>query len=650
MGDSRTGTLERVEHSVIPRIAYGAAFTVLLPIALICWAYATRNLITATPVRALVLGLGIVAAGFVCLATGMAVLWFKGGGLPMNAFPPSRFVADGIYAIFPHPIYAGFTLTCAGISLAVGSASGLWLVTPTVALGCVALVLGYELPDLKTRFGSKACLLVLPPADKVSPSLSERARCFFTVLLPWLLVYEAIFRLGIPHDARSTYLPFELGGPVWPMAEALYASVYIVVCLTPVLLRSRADLRWFSVHAFVAMVIVFPLYLVLPLVGEPRPFVASGFWGHILQYERTVQSGAASFPSFHVVWALIAAEALGHRNKVHSTFAHTWAVLALLSCWLTGMHSLADIAAGIAVFVAVLRSESLWHKVLQYTESIANSWKEWHFGLVRVINHGIYAGMATLIGFWLIDSLLGPGHTLVTLSVFLSGVVGAALWAQWVEGSPSLLRPLGFYGGMIGMMAGAAVGLAQGISIWTVWAALCIAAPWIQGIGRIRCLVQGCCHGRPVETVPGIRYNHPRSRVCRLSAFTGIPIHATPLYSILWNGFVALALIRLLTLGVRTTTLCGIYLLLLGLGRFVEEAYRGEPQTLVVLGLRLYQWLAVLCVLGGAVVLAIERAPIVPRLVLHSSSITVAIGCGIAAWFVSGVDFPQSNHRFARLT
>ena len=140
-------------------------------------------------------------------------------------------------------------------------------------------------------------------------------------------------------------------------------------------------------------------------------------------------------------------------------------------------------------------------------------------------------------------------------------------------------------------------------------AAITIAAPVIQGIGRLRCLVQGCCHGRVAESVPGIRYTDPHSRVCRLANLSGVPVHATPLYSILWNVVVELALLRLVQLNAPCTLICGIYLLLSSAGRFVEEAYRGEPQTATIAGLHLYQWIAVCMSIAGAVVTTVNSSP-----------------------------------------
>jgi prolipoprotein diacylglyceryltransferase len=203
---------------------------------------------------------------------------------------------------------------------------------------------------------------------------------------------------------------------------------------------------------------------------------------------------------------------------------------------------------------------------------------------------------------------------------------------------------------VLGALVGALPALALHIDLRVALAAICVAAPWIQGAGRLRCLVQGCCHGRATGTEPGIRYTHPRSRVCRLAQLAGVSVHATPVYSILCNAVVGLALLRMLQLHSSSTLIWGGYLLLSGCGRFVEEAYRGEPQTMTMRGLHLYQWIAILTVVAGAAVTTVTGSPMPPVGSFRLSAVLLAIGCGAVAWFVTGVDFPESSRRFARLT
>jgi hypothetical protein len=317
----------------------------------------------------------------------------------------------------------------------------------------------------------------------------------------------------------------------------------------------------------------------------------------------------------------------------------------------TGMHAVVDVLAGLLIVWIIARIDQIWSFLRNSSEAIANSWRERRIGAMRIINHGAYAAAGVFVGIWIIDTLLGPGKSVIPVAIYLGGTIGAALWAQFIEGSPSLLRPLGFYGGMIGTAAGGiAAALWSRTNVWLVLAALVVAAPWIQGIGRLRCLVQGCCHGRPTTAYLGIRYEHPSSRVCRIASLRGVAIHPTPLYSLLWNVVVALLLTRIYFLHTTASMVGGIYLILSGLGRFVEEAYRGEPQTPIIYGLRLYQWFAIASLILGACITTIEGAPLTSRPVPHLSSLFVAFGCGVAAWFVTGVDFPESHRRFARLT
>ena len=622
----------------------------MLPAALALWAHATRDVVHAPTIHDPLAGALIAAAGLVIVAAGMLALWRRGGGLPMNAFPPPRFVSGAIYSLIPHPIYGGFILACAGVAVATGSPSGLWLVTPTVALGCAALVLGYELPDLRRRFGPALNSPWLPAIRPGAPTLIERLRIYFVVLLPWVVVFELIGFLGPAPGSISTWLPIERHLAIIEVTELLYASVYLVVLAAPLLIRSPAALRLFAMRALGAMALVFPLYLLLPFYVPPRPVMATTIFAPLMLLERTPISGVGAFPSFHVVWACIAASALGHGAPWKKVLAWSWAILVAASCATTGMHSIADIVAGFAAYGIVVNLPRIWKAILRAAEHIANSWKEWRFGPVRIINHGAYSGAGAAVGIVIIDTLLGPGREVLSISICLCSLIGAVLWAQWVEGSPALLRPLGFYGGMIGAMAGSIAAFPLHVSLWSAFAAVCIAAPWIQSLGRLRCLVQGCCHGHAAERVPGICYTHPRSRVCRLAHLDGVPVHATPVYSILWNVLVGAALFRLFALGAPAAFLCGVYLLLSGSGRFVEEAYRGEPQTRVIAGLRFYQWIAIACVVAGAAITCVRGSAPLPAFAPRPTTILLAFACGLLTWFISGVDFPESNRRFARLT
>jgi prolipoprotein diacylglyceryltransferase len=231
----------------------------------------------------------------------------------------------------------------------------------------------------------------------------------------------------------------------------------------------------------------------------------------------------------------------------------------------------------------------------------------------------------------------------------LGAEVGAAAWAQFVEGSPQLLRPYGYFGAVIaGATLCALMGI-LGLDGWRLVSAMAVGGCVTQGLGRLRCLVQGCCHGRPTDRPWGLRYRHPRSRVVRLSQFGGVPLHPTPVYSIVWTTLTFFMLVRFWTLAAPLPFITGGYLMLVGFGRFVEEHYRGEPQTAWLGGLRLYQWLAIGFVVAGACVTAVAGAPAPSPVALGVDALPALAFVAVITYVAFGVDFPAANTRFSRL-
>lgn len=104
-----------------------------------------------------------------------------------------------------------------------------------------------------------------------------------------------------------------------------------------------------------------------------------------------------------------------------------------------------------------------------------------------------------------------------------------------------------------------------------------------------------------------------------------------------------------MTIGVASLTI-GLWTLnLTGLGRFVEEHYRGEPQTASWAGLRLYQWLAIAFVIGGAALTCVVTAPAPAPGGLRVGDMPVILFVSVVCYVAYGVDIPGSNHRFSRL-
>jgi len=544
----------KTDGNALGKFVYALVFVALLPAALFFWARATASMVTLPAIHSEPAGYGIAGAGALLVLAGWAALWRHGGGLPMNAFPPPRLVTRGVYALFAHPIYVGFGAICFGASIATGSASGLWLVSPAITLGMIALVFGYEKHDLDARFGPEraAPLFGLPPDDDARPSFVRRA-CAVIFAAPWIAI------------AIAAHTPLVV-------APAFAA-------LVPFFVRTHRALRAFVVRSIIALVL-------LVVVATPE----------------LLRGG-------------------------------TYAAVALVA----GLV----FAAGEGVLWRMLRSSA---------EHLSNSWTSFRIGPVRIINHALWGFISSGGGILLIGTFTGPGHVPTIACASAGGLIGAGIWAQWIEGSAALSRPFGFYGGLLGIILGGSIGaVIFGTPVWLILAAVAASGPFIQAAGRVRCLIQGCCHGSETSETVGIRVTHPISRVCRLAHLDGVPIHATQLYSILWNILTGIFIFRLWMFGAPLHAIGGLYLLANGLGRFVEEAYRGEPQTPIYARLRLYQWLALAQMIAGGLITALGRSPAAGMPELNVGGAIVALIFGAIYGFALGVDFPESNARMSRL-
>lgn len=624
------------------KIAYSLLFMVLLPALLYWWAVRLDGLIVLPVWQSTPGGAVLLALGGALMAAGMYALWRYGHGLPMNAYPPLHFVTQGVYRWLPHPIYTGFGLICFGVSWLSGSPAGWWVVSPAAVLGCVALVLGYEQPDLQRRFGGarQPFRVGLPPAADMPAVWYQRLCAYILVLGPWFFLNAAALYLYAGKEFQWTafvsqqpQLPLSFSGvTVW---LALFGIV-----VAPLVARTQHQLRDFMLGGLAGGGLLAYLAFVAPAFGLAHRWnsAAGPEW----------QQALLSFSWF---WIWLAADIYRKAYPGWRVVIPLLAGIATIGVIFGGADPALNIAAGFGAVGMAFYYPAVWEYLREVAEHIANSWREWRFGPLRVINHGFYVGAAAcggaLAGGWLAGAAyMAP---IVVFGVIVT--VCAGLWGQLVEGSDKLKRPFGFYGAMLGIILAGGVMYFMQVNVWVMLGVFSVFMPWVQGVGRLRCLVNGCCHGAPGNELVGIRYVHPRSRVCYLAHLKGKPLHPTPLYSLLWLALVGGLQIQLWRQGAPLSMLFGSYLMLNGMGRFVEEAYRGEPQTPVYGGLRLYQWAALVSVLAGIAVSTIPTTPApLPAGDLDGSGLLWAVGMGVFVQFLMGIDFPDSQLRFSRLT
>jgi protein-S-isoprenylcysteine O-methyltransferase Ste14 len=634
----------------IGKFLYGAFFCIILPLILFFW---SKEVSITLPLGHWT-GLGIFAVviGAFFMLLGMIHLLKYGQGLPMNAFPPIKYVNNGAYSFLKHPIYVGFCILLGGISVLLKSPSGFYVITPIMMLLCWALVWGFEKHDLQTRFGvvSHQVLFGLPEqSDKPATSI-EKFSAIISAFLPWWLGYSIVLHLGVFKGSVNTMLPFEQSWPVLEWMEIPYATTYLFVGVCPLLLKSRNDLRDFLQLTWLSAAIGIFLQIVLPFYAAPRSFTPQGSLGELILFERFLDGPAASFPSFHVIWALIARVVW---NKVFPAGAAIWNVitfLIIISCVAIGVHSLLDVSAGILVFFLTQNHQQTYKAINKISEKLANSWSEKRIGGFRVINHSFYAGAAAMIGVIIMATF---SVSLISILIITSmAALGGIVWGQLVEGSSKLLRPFGYFGALLGGFIGVFFSwFFVDESFFATTGACAIASPIVQAVGRIRCLIQGCCHGREQFDGQGIHYYNDHSRVCKISGMHGKLIHNTQVYSMFANILIFLFLLRLWFGNAPSEMLTGLYLIFAGATRFVEEAYRGEVQTKKIQGLKFYQWLSIVSVVAGITLTVLPQVTALsfnPFFDLNLLFTTIIAGFTWA--FAMGMDFPRASFRFSRLS
>ncbi|CAF4303806.1 unnamed protein product, partial [Adineta steineri] len=245
------------------------------------------------------------------------------------------------------------------------------------------------------------------------------------------------------------------------------------------------------------------LQFILPFVAPPKQFIPKTILGEMLLYERSFDGPGCAFPSFHVSWAFLSAYYYSWIYSKYNFIFYILSILISLSCITTGMHSIIDIVGGFLLFLICVKRIRLWIYIRNYFENLPNSWSCYRIGRLHIINSSFYVFVSASIGGFIIFSLIGDisGVLLINLlSLFM-----AAVWGQYIERSSGLSRPFGYFGFIIGGIVGSLiVSWFYSIPLIRILSAYALASPWIQGVGRFRCIIHGCCHGRSTNQFLGI--------------------------------------------------------------------------------------------------------------------------------------------------
>ncbi len=574
------------------RWLYALAFVIVLPLLLASWAIGLGAVILFPLPPWHITGAGIGLLGLAMMLRAIRDLHVYGHGLPMNPYPPERFVTQGLYAWFPHPIYLGAVICSAGVSLWLGSASGLYVVTPVLGLLSMTLVFGYERLAMRKRFGQDVSepppVFALPSGGQAGADRTQRVAMLVRVLAPWLLAGYLI-----DYARCATTCPGSFSGLLdaarwtgWDNLAWILPMLYVLVRIASA--RTGKELQHVVVAGTLGTALSVYLYLLLPAFGV---------------------------------------------DPAGSTL-----VLTLLN---------------FGAFVVGFLHPAIWSGLQRACEAVANSRRDWLFmdGRVRIISHSIYSFGIGAIGAAIASYVTGSPHA-VLIGV-ICGAIGGAVYAQLSWGSGALLRPFGYWGGVLGVILGMLLAYVLfNVPLAAILVTPALAGPFAQLVGRLRCTAQGCCHGVETDERFGIRVWNQQSRVVMLSGLGGHWILITQLYSMLFNLVLGILLWGMwLSRAFPAGMILGMYFVLTGIERFSEDAYRGEKQTRTMHGLREPQWLAMAAILLGAILCVLPSDLPLPAaggpvpLIL----ITAAVGGALTA-FAMSIDFPKSNVRFSRLS
>ncbi len=205
--------------------------------------------------------------------------------------------------------------------------------------------------------------------------------------------------------------------------------------------------------------------------------------------------------------------------------------------------------------------------------------------------------------------------------VIVGALVGAKLLLFVVEfdhilAEPAfawtLLRSAGvFYGGLI-VALGAAFWFMRRhrMPLWTTCDAFAPGIALGQAVGRVGCLLAGCCYGHPTDLPWGITFTNPIA-AANVGTPLDVALHPTQLY----ESVATLLILGILLLSERRGRmfpgqLFWSYLLLYPLARFAIEFFRGDPRGTVLDLVSTSQFVSLLLIpISIAMLIRLGRTP-----------------------------------------
>ena len=248
------------------------------------------------------------------------------------------------------------------LAAAIGAAGSGFTVIGITRLAVIAAALGLAAYHYRNVESFRLCLSALLLTVVFSSGFVTLtylgARLSPPLVDDWLVRCDRL--LGF-----STLRPWQATGAGIFLTIAYYSLLVQTAATIAILgLRNqREPLERFLQQMMVAGLIVLACFLVAPAIG-PCAVAPSADQVHYLEHFQELRAGARTgldladaeglitFPSFHVVWALLLVAACPRPLKAFSILLNSAVIVATLT---TGWHYLSDVLAGIVVYYAVYR-------------------------------------------------------------------------------------------------------------------------------------------------------------------------------------------------------------------------------------------------------------------------------------------------------
>ena len=250
-------------------------------------------------------------------------------------------------------------------------------------------------------------------------------------------------------------------------------------------------------------------------------------------------------------------------------------------------------------------------------------------GPITIYSYGVLLAAAYLLGLWMAarrarQAGLDANKVLdLGIWVIIAALVGAKLLLfvvdfQQFTRSPqefmTLLRSGGvFYGGLIAAVLVCIYQLRKHkLPLWTSGDLFAPGIALGYMVGRLGCLMAGCCFGKPTDVAWAVTFTDP---IANLNVGTPLntPLHPTQLYEAA-AGLIILVL--LLAIERRGRSFPGrtfwLFVLFYSISRFIIEFYRGDDRGLVLDLLSTSQFISVVLAPLSVIMLWYLSRPVQP--------------------------------------